>query len=201
MHATSRRTPTLATAAERIRSFAPSPRGPLPGELGGMCGDVCRGSIFSFLAFQTATWLGYPDLVQRSPYLSTVIVTVPVPAHGHLHGRPRHGRRHNLKMTGTTIGVGIAVITCCGPASFSTSGLQTGATSSGWSRSGLPAHDRRDVDQLQHVQRTDPSVRPCGLLLANNDAKRSRIGTPAQAGIALHRARQPASGPRSRFSR
>jgi hypothetical protein len=122
------RTPTLATAAGKnsvVRTVTPVGR--FLAELGGMCAVMCvGGSIFSILAFQTATWLGYPDLVQQSPYLSTVIVTVclSLPMAVYMAARG-HGRRHNLEMTGTTIGVGIAVIGLLWSGAISTSGLQT----------------------------------------------------------------------------
>jgi hypothetical protein len=122
------RTPVLATAAEKssiVRMVTPVGR--FLAELGGMCAVMCAGgSIFSFIAFKIATFLGYPDLVQQSPYVSIVIVTIclslPMAIYMAVRG---HGRRHNLEMTGTTVGVGTAVIGLVWSGVVSTSGLQT----------------------------------------------------------------------------
>ena len=81
-------------------------------ELGGMCAVMCLcGGILSFASFQIASWLGYPNLVQQAPELFAAIVTaclaVPMAAYMAVRG---HGRRHNLEMTASTIGVGIVVI-------------------------------------------------------------------------------------------
>jgi hypothetical protein len=107
------RTPIL-TAAPGTHSVSRTvtPVGRFLAELGGMCAVMCvGGSIVGFAAFQIATWLGYPDLVQQSPYLSVVIITaglsLPMAIYMAVRG---HGRRHSLAMTGTTIGVGTAVI-------------------------------------------------------------------------------------------
>jgi hypothetical protein len=118
------------------------------------------------VAFQTATWLGYPDLLQQSLYLSIVIVaaclSLPMAIYMAVRG---HGRRHNLEMTGITIGVGMAMIGLVWSGVISTSGLQTWHDVFGLV-SGMPAHDRRDVDQLQHVQRTPTSTQLCSSALA-----------------------------------
>ena len=151
------RTPNLATAAEKSPiSRAVTPVGRFLAELGGMCAVMCvGGSIVSFVAFQIATWLGYPDLVQQSLYLSIVLVAVclslPMAIYMAVRG---HGRRHNVEMTGTTIGSESPWPAWCGPGSFRRPACKRGVTSSTGMRSRVPAHDRRDVDQLQHVQRT-----------------------------------------------
>jgi len=124
----SERTPILATAAEKSPiSRTVTPVGRFLAELGGMCAVMCvGGSIVSFVAFQTATWLGYPDLVQQSLYVSVVLVAVclslPMAIYMAVRG---HGRRHNLDMTGTTIGVGIAMVGLVWSGVISTTGLQT----------------------------------------------------------------------------
>jgi hypothetical protein len=122
------RTPNLATAAEESPiSRTVTPVGRFLAELGGMCAVMCvGGSIVTFVAFQTATWLGYPDLVQQSLYLSIVLVAVclslPMAFYMAVRG---HGRRHNLEMTGTTIGVGIAMVGLVWSGVISATGLQT----------------------------------------------------------------------------
>jgi hypothetical protein len=122
------RTPNLATAAEKSPiSRTVTPVGRFLAELGGMCAVMCvGGSIVTFVAFQIATWLGYPDLVQQSLYLSIVIVAVclslPMAIYMAVRG---HGRRHNVEMTGTTIGVGIAMVGLVWSGAISTTGLQT----------------------------------------------------------------------------
>jgi hypothetical protein len=122
------RTPTLATATEKSSiSRTVTPVGRFLAELGGMCAVMCvGGSTLSFIAFEIASWLGYPDLVQQSLYLSIVIVAVclslPMGIYMAVRG---HGRRHNLEMTGATIGVGIAMIGLVWSGVISTSGLQT----------------------------------------------------------------------------
>lgn len=122
------RTPILTTAPRKHSvSRSVTPVGRFLAELGGMCAVMCvGGSIVGFAAFQIATWLGYPDLVQQSPYLSIVIITVglslPMAIYMAVRG---HGRRHSLAMAGTTIGVGIAVIGLAGSGVVSTSDLQT----------------------------------------------------------------------------
>jgi hypothetical protein len=120
------RTPNLATAAEKS-PISVTPVGRFLAELGGMCAVMgAGGSIVTFVAFQIATWLGYPDLVQQSLYLSIVIVAVclslPMAIYMTVRG---HGRRHNLEMTGTTIGVGIAMVGLVWSGAISTTGLQT----------------------------------------------------------------------------
>jgi heme/copper-type cytochrome/quinol oxidase subunit 4 len=122
------RTPTRATAAGKSSvSRTVTPVGRFLAELGGMCAVMCAGGgILSLLAFQIATWLGYPDLVQQSPYLSIVIITVglSLPMAIYMAVR-RHGRRHTVEMTSTTIGVGIAMVGLLWSGVISTSGLQT----------------------------------------------------------------------------
>jgi hypothetical protein len=122
------RTPIPATAAEKSPpSRTVTPVGRFLAELGGMCAVMCvGGSIASLVAFQLATWLGYPDLVQQSPYLSIVIVAVCLSLPMAIYMAARgHGRRHNLEMTGTTIGVGLAMVGLVWSGVISTAGLQT----------------------------------------------------------------------------
>jgi heme/copper-type cytochrome/quinol oxidase subunit 4 len=122
------RTPNLATAAATSPSSRTvTPVGRFLAELGGMCAVMCvGGSIVSFVAFQTAMWLGHPDPVQQSLYLSIVLVAVclSLPMAIYMAVR-RHGRRHNLEMTGTTIVVGIAMAGLVWSGVISTTGLQT----------------------------------------------------------------------------
>jgi hypothetical protein len=60
-----------------VRSRTVTPVGRFLAELGGMCAVMCvGGSLVSFVAFHIATWLGHPNLVQQSLYLSVVIVAV-----------------------------------------------------------------------------------------------------------------------------
>jgi hypothetical protein len=89
-----------------------TPAGRFLAELGGMCAVMCAGgSILSFTSFQSASWLGYPNLTLRAPELSSAIITVclalPMAVYMAIRG---HGRRHNLVMTGSTLGVGVVVI-------------------------------------------------------------------------------------------
>ncbi len=122
------RTPNLATAADKhSASRTVTPVGRFLAELGGMCAVMCvGGSIVSFVAFQTATWLGSPDLVRQSLYLSIAVVAVCLSLPMALYMAVRgHGRQHNLEMTGTTIGVGIAMIGLVSSGIISTSGPHT----------------------------------------------------------------------------
>ncbi len=103
------------------------PVGRFLAELGGMCAVMCiGGAVLSFAALGIASWLGYPDLVQQSLYLSIAIVTVclsvPMAVYMAMRG---HGQRHNRVMTGTTIGVGIAVIALVWFGVIPTNDLQT----------------------------------------------------------------------------
>jgi MFS family permease len=102
----------MATVDKSLVSRTVVPVGRFLAELGGMCAVMCiGGGAVSFAVFEIVSWLGYPELVQQSLYLSIVIVTVclsvPMAAYMVVRG---HGRRHNRVMTGTTIGVGIAVM-------------------------------------------------------------------------------------------
>jgi hypothetical protein len=105
------RTPTTAVRRGPV-SRTVTPVGRFLAELGGMCAVMCLGgSVLSFASFQSASWLGYPDLALRAPELSAAIVTVclalPMAVYMAIRG---HGRRHNLVMTGSTLGVGVVVI-------------------------------------------------------------------------------------------
>jgi heme/copper-type cytochrome/quinol oxidase subunit 4 len=119
---------TSATAARtRSVSRTVAPVGRFLAELGGMCAVMCAGGgILSFAAFEAASGFGYPNLVQQSPYVSVVIITVclslPMAVYMAVRG---HGRRHNLEMTATTVGVGIVVIGLLWSTAIATSGLHT----------------------------------------------------------------------------
>jgi len=100
------RTPTTAVRRGSV-SRTVTPAGRFLAELGGMCAVMCvGGSILSFASFQSASWLGYPDLAVRAPELSAAIITVclaaPMAAYMAIRG---HRRRHNLVMTASTLGV------------------------------------------------------------------------------------------------
>ena len=121
------RTPTSGTAAwKRSLPRTVKPAGRFLAELGGMCviAMCAGGGILSFAAFAIASGLGYPNLVQQSPYLSVVIVTaclaLPMAVYMAVRG---HGRRHNVEMTAGTVGVGIVVIALLWSGVISTSGL------------------------------------------------------------------------------
>ena len=122
------RTPASATAArKRPVARTVTPVGRFLAELGGMCAVMCAGGgILSFAAFAAANGLGYPNLVQQSPYLSVVIITVclslPMAVYMAIRG---HGWRHNLEMTATTVGVGVVVIGLLRSGVVATSGLHT----------------------------------------------------------------------------
>ncbi len=106
------RTPTPVTAAGKSSiARTARPAGRFLAELGGMCAVMCAGgTILSFASFEAAKWLGYPELAQQAPELSVVIIAVclslPMAVYMAVRGHPR---RHNLEMTGSTIGVGILV--------------------------------------------------------------------------------------------
>ena len=90
-----------------------------------MCAAMCGGGgILSFAAFAIASGLGYPNLVQQSPELSAVIITVCLAVAMAVYMAVRgHGRRHNLEMTGSTLAVGIVVIGLLWSGVISASGL------------------------------------------------------------------------------
>jgi hypothetical protein len=68
-------------------------------------GDLRGRHHLDYAAFGVAGWLGYPDLARQAPGLSAAIITVclavPMTAYMAIRG---HGRRHNLEMTGSTLG-------------------------------------------------------------------------------------------------
>jgi hypothetical protein len=120
-------TPAPAPAAKSpvIRAVTPVAR--FLAELGGMCAVMCiGGGGLSLASFAIATALGHPNLAQQAPELSAAIVTVclalPMAVYMAVRG---HGRRHNLVMTGSTIGVGIVVIALLWSGAISASGPQT----------------------------------------------------------------------------
>jgi hypothetical protein len=115
----------VTAASNSAGSRTITPVGRFLAELGGMCAVMCAGGgILSFAFFQVATGLGYPHLVQQAPELSAVIITaclaVPMAAYMAVRG---HGRRHNVEMTGSTIAVGIVVISLLWSGVISASGL------------------------------------------------------------------------------
>lgn len=117
----------VAAARNSPASRTVTPAGRFLAEMGGMCAVMCAGGgILSFACFQIASGLGYPNLVQQAPEVSAAIITVclavPMAAYMAIRG---HGRRHNLVMTATTIGVGLAVIGLLWSAAITASGLQS----------------------------------------------------------------------------
>jgi hypothetical protein len=91
-------------------------------EMAGMCAVMCiGGSVLSLASFCDRQGgprrSGNSNLAQQALELSAAIVTVclalPMAAYMAVRG---HGRRRNVVMTGSTAGVGIVVIACCGPA-------------------------------------------------------------------------------------
>ena len=99
-----------ATGSRAARSVTPVAR--FLAELGGMCAVMCiGGSVLSLASFAIAETLGYPNLAVQAPELSAAILTVclalPMAAYMAVRG---HGRRHNLVMTGSTVGVSVVVI-------------------------------------------------------------------------------------------
>jgi hypothetical protein len=97
-------------------------------------GDVRGGSLLGFASFQSASWLGYPDLALRAPELSAAIVTVcpalPMAVYMAVRG---HGRRHNVVMTGSTLGVGVVVIGLLWSGVIRQLASRAGIACSGWS--------------------------------------------------------------------
>jgi hypothetical protein len=121
------RTPTPVTAAGKSSaSRTAGPVGRFLAELGGMCAVMCvGGTIVSFAAFEIASGLGYPNLARQAPELSVLIIAVclalPMAAYMAVRG---HGRRHNLEMTGSTLGVGLVVLGLLWSGVIASSGLQ-----------------------------------------------------------------------------
>jgi len=77
-----------------------------------MCMACCIGGVtLSVLFFGGAALIGYPNLVQRFPELSTLVVafnvSLPMAAWMHFRG---HEWRPTLEMAGTTIGLGVLLI-------------------------------------------------------------------------------------------
>ena len=112
-----------ATKGSVSRTVAPVAR--FLAELGGMCAVMCiGGSVLSLASFAVGTALGYPNLAQQAPQLSAAIVTaclaLPMAVYMAVRG---HGRRHNVVMTGSTVGVGIVVIALLWSGAISASGV------------------------------------------------------------------------------
>jgi len=106
---------------------AVTPVGRFLAELAAMCAVMCSGGILlSFASFEIARALGYPNLAVQAPELSAAIITVwlalPMAVYMAVRG---YGRRHNVEMTGSTIGVGMVVIGLLWSGAISTGGLQT----------------------------------------------------------------------------
>jgi hypothetical protein len=119
------RTPETAAGKSPV-SRTVTPVGRFMAEVGGMCAVMCvGGSILSFASFQLASWLGYPNLVQQAPELSAAIVAVclavPMAVYMAIRG---HGRRHNVVMSASTLGVGMVVIGLLASGAIATTGLQ-----------------------------------------------------------------------------
>jgi hypothetical protein len=103
--------PPVTAAGKNSISRTVTPVGRFLAELGGMCAVMCVGGIIlTFASFEAASWLGYPNLARQAPELSVLIIavclSVPMAAYMAVRG---HRRRHNLEMTGSTIGVAIVV--------------------------------------------------------------------------------------------
>lgn len=122
------RTPTQVTAAGKSPiTRTAGPMGRFLAELGGMCAVMCvGGTILSYAAFTAAGWLEYPGLAQQAPGLSAVIIavclSVPMAIYMAVLG---HGRRHNLEMTSSTLGVGLLVAALVWFGVIPASGLQS----------------------------------------------------------------------------
>jgi hypothetical protein len=120
------RAPVTAAAKSPIARTA-GPVGRFAAELGGMCAVMCiGGAVATFAAFTAAGWLGYPDLARQAPGLSALIIAIclAVPMAVYMAARG-HGRRHNVEMTGTTIGVGLVMAALLWSGVIPTAGLQT----------------------------------------------------------------------------
>jgi hypothetical protein len=103
------------------------PVGRFLAELGGMCAVMCvGGTIVGFASFEAASGLGYPNLARQAPELSVLIIAVclalPMAAYMAVRG---HGRRHNLEMTGSTVGAGVLLAGLLWSGIIPASGLQT----------------------------------------------------------------------------
>jgi hypothetical protein len=98
------------TAAAKSRTArAAGSAGRFAAELGGMCAVMCLGgTIVSFATFTAAGWLGFPGLARQAPGLSALIIAVclavPMAVYMAVRG---HGRRHNVEMTGSTLGASV----------------------------------------------------------------------------------------------
>jgi hypothetical protein len=120
------RTPAPVTAAAKSRTARTAGPGRFAAELGGMCAVMCLGgAAVSFVAFAAAGWLGYPGLARQAPGLSALIIAVclavPMAVYMAVRG---HGRRHNVEMTGTTLGVGMLLAALLWAGVIPTTGVQ-----------------------------------------------------------------------------
>jgi hypothetical protein len=121
------RTPALVAPVRKSPvSRTVTPVGRFLAELGGMCVVMCvGGTILSFASFGVASWLGYPNLARQAPELSVLIIAaclaLPMAVYMAMRG---HRRRHNVEMTGSTIGVAIVVIGLLWSGVISATGLQ-----------------------------------------------------------------------------
>ena len=77
-----------------------------------MCAVMCAGGALLDVAFfQSAAVIGYPNLVQQAPALSLLVAAVNYAVAMFAWMLVRgHDARHNLEMSGTTIGVGILFV-------------------------------------------------------------------------------------------
>jgi MFS family permease len=99
-------------------------------ELAGMCAVMCiGGSVLSLASFAIAKALGYSNLAQQALELSAAFVTVCLALLMAVYMAVRgYGRRRNVVMTGSTVGVGIVVIALLWSGAISASGPQTWQT-------------------------------------------------------------------------
>jgi hypothetical protein len=117
----------VTAAAKSPVARTAGPVGRFLAELGGMCAVMCiGGTIVSFAAFTAVGWLGHPGLAQQAPEFSVLIIAIclaaPMAAYMAVRG---HGRRNNLEMTGSTIGVGLLMAALLWSGAIPTAGLQT----------------------------------------------------------------------------
>jgi hypothetical protein len=121
------RAPIPVTSAKSLAARTAGPVGRFAAELGGMCAVMCLGgTAVSFAAFAAAGWLGFPGPAQQAPGLSALIIAVclAVPMAVYMAARG-HGRRHNLEMTGSTIGVGLVMAALLWSGVIPTTGVQS----------------------------------------------------------------------------
>lgn len=101
-----------ATAPEKKPiAHVVQPAGRFLAELVAMCAVMCLGGrLLTLVAFQTAAWLGSPQLAMQAPEFSAIVVAaclaLPMIAYMAVRGHPH---RHNLVMSGTTLAVGVVL--------------------------------------------------------------------------------------------